>query len=245
MKRKTAKIKAKRRIAPKRLTRKNRALDVTARVNVTTKFGDSPGRRYAVLKPWLDFANAAYPVMRAPSRWREGQTNLEELVVAVQPFLQQAQGTREFPARFLLHYLEPPAKEFEAYNDPAIIADIASGVIMILEHCVQMAAGESIPLVVPHSSSIQASVKDGRLELESFIDPFADFLRAVGGVEARRIGICPICRRFYFAIRSDSRTCSRGCGTALRVREWRVNQNKYEYNRKLKSAGVKPAKGKK
>jgi hypothetical protein len=52
---------------------------------------------------------------------------------------------------------------------------------------------------------------------------------------------CAICSRLFLPRRHDQKCCSKGCAGVLRIRRHRAKQAEYEYNRKLKSAGVKPA----
>jgi hypothetical protein len=70
------------------------------------------------------------------------------------------------------------------------------------------------------------------------IDPFKDFLAALEGVEAIRVRQCPVCSRFFYAFRKDQKACSKRCNSARRVRDWRANQARHEYNRKLRGAGL-------
>jgi len=71
-----------------------------------------------------------------------------------------------------------------------------------------------------------------------WVDPFKDFLAALEGVEVVRLRQCPICSRFFYALRKDQKACSKRCNAARRERDWRANQSSYEYQRKLKSAGL-------
>jgi len=71
-------------------------------------------------------------------------------------------------------------------------------------------------------------------------DPLrAHFMTALEGVETRRIRRCPICDKFFYAVRGTQKACSQRCNATRRVRAWREKQSEYEYTRKLKLAGVK------
>jgi len=227
--------------ASKRVVPRKQDKSVTYTDNVTVRADDSPVKRYAALKPWLDFANTAYPFISGP---RDRMS--PECLTAIREFLERTQDTPAFPARYLLRTLTAQPRTPNANPAGAAVVDLVSNVITIFDYCVArwVAGAEPIPVVLPHPSSIEGTIRSGRLSLEPFFDPFADFEWAIQGVEAERIGVCPLCHRFYFKVRKNSRACSRKCGTALRVREHRERQEQYEYNRKLKSAGV-PAKEKK
>jgi hypothetical protein len=60
--------------------------------------------------------------------------------------------------------------------------------------------------------------KEGKLSVES-----ASLLRDCIGVEARRVRMCPICRRIFWAGRIDQPACSKKCGTNYRQKKWRIN----------------------
>lgn len=69
-------------------------------------------------------------------------------------------------------------------------------------------------------------------------DPFNDFLSHLQGAEVGRIRLCENCAAFFYAKRTDQKACSKRCNSARRVRAWRNKRDRYEYARKLKSAGV-------
>jgi hypothetical protein len=65
-------------------------------------------------------------------------------------------------------------------------------------------------------------------------DAFGRFLDALiqSGIPGNRLGVCPICEKFFIALRKDQPTCGRRCANTYRVREWRKNSPKYEKSRK-------------
>lgn len=72
------------------------------------------------------------------------------------------------------------------------------------------------------------------------VNPLADFLVAVENAEASRLRNCPICGHVFYARRLTQEACSQRCNATRRVRAWRAKHgDDYEYNRKLKLAGVK------
>lgn|SRR5208282_114644 len=72
---------------------------------------------------------------------------------------------------------------------------------------------------------------------------FQGLATALRGLDSLRP--CEVCHRTFFRRRKNQKCCSKTCAGTLRVRRHRAKQAHYEYNRKLKSAGVKPAKEKK
>jgi hypothetical protein len=62
-----------------------------------------------------------------------------------------------------------------------------------------------------------------------------DVSKAIVGVEAARIRLCPVCKRIFWAGRIDQPCCTRGCANVLRVRRYReayLNQYKQQRYRK-------------
>ncbi len=99
---------------------------------------------------------------------------------------------------------------------------------------------EPLELPAPEYKPVLFFNPDGRGTLGP--DPYRQFLQDLEAVEPLRIRGCPICSRLFFASRKDKGACSPRCLNTFRVREFR-NPDKtreYEYNRKLKSAGIKP-----
>jgi len=78
-----------------------------------------------------------------------------------------------------------------------------------------------------------------------WVDPFQDFLASLGGVKAERVRKCPMCGSFFYALRKDQKACSKRCNAARRVRDWRANQARHEYRRKLRKAGLSTEKRRK
>jgi len=70
-------------------------------------------------------------------------------------------------------------------------------------------------------------------------DIVLDGLReALSGLDPRRIKRCPECGAFFLAWRKDKSACSKKCLNLARVHRHRAKQKDYEYNRKLRNAGV-------
>lgn len=63
------------------------------------------------------------------------------------------------------------------------------------------------------------------------------FESALRRVDANRIGACR-CGKYFYAVRQEQTSCSTTCAHTERTRRWREKQPEYEYNRKLKKAGV-------
>jgi hypothetical protein len=74
----------------------------------------------------------------------------------------------------------------------------------------------------------------------------ADYLRGFADTFSQidSLRICEICGRWFRPRRVDQKCCSKVCAGTLRVRRHRAQQATYEYNRKLRSAGLRPTKGK-
>jgi hypothetical protein len=196
-----------------------------------------------MVKPWLDFANAALSLVRnVPFRAPRRAAREQEIVHALRAFLEQARETEAFPAARLREYLKPPPKwaalEAEAWT--ARCADLAINVAAVLDY--YATAPPSVgdrPFFVVSRSVTGFETARGRALLTEVGDPFNEFVRVISGTETARIGECPICQRFFFKVRADRRACSRQCATTLRVRKHRQRQADYEQTRKEKPELVK------
>lgn len=111
-------------------------------------------------------------------------------------------------------------------------------------------AAGGVPLMVSRLFEVPAFgrsevwIRNGAVTTE-YLDPFKDFLAALNGVDASRMRQCLVCNHFFFALRKDQKACSKRCNAVRRVRDWRANQARHEYRRKLRGAGLlKPARTK-
>jgi len=201
-------------------------LSVTDIVNVTHADRSSPAKRFAALQPWLDFANASSSLVRdVPFRRPQRERHTSAALSALWGFVERARETDSFPAGLLRQFLKPPSPETGLDADAGVksVADLADNVIGILDYCVDKPLSPVPPPFYRVASECQTevSIEAGRVARNTIGDPLEPFLRALEGTETDRIGRCPICDRFFFAIRTDRRACSRACGTVLRVREYR------------------------
>jgi hypothetical protein len=207
-------------VAPRK---RQRSVTKTEDVTHTTRL--LPAKRYAALQPWLDFANAAAPLVRNVSfrrPQRERQTS--EALSALWGFVERAPETDSFPAQLLRELLKPsPESGLDADAGAKRVADLSDNVIGILDYCVDKPSSPVPPpfYCVASQGQTRVSIEAGCVARKAIGDPLEPFLRTLEGTETNRIGRCPICDRFFFAIRTDRRACSRACGTALRVREHR------------------------
>lgn len=86
------------------------------------------------------------------------------------------------------------------------------------------------------------TIADRRRRVELTGEYFRGFADAILQIDNLRN--CVICGRWFRPRRVDQKCCSKVCAGTLRVRRHRAQQAAYEYNRKLRSAGLKPGKGK-
>lgn len=59
-----------------------------------------------------------------------------------------------------------------------------------------------------------------------------EFLPALEHGDVKRVRVCPICDKLFFALRLDQPACSLKCGRVYRAREFRRKAKRYEQNRK-------------
>lgn len=65
-------------------------------------------------------------------------------------------------------------------------------------------------------------------------DPYEDFLTALEGLDLSRLDGCPVCKRFFVALRSDQKTCTPRCANRLRVFRFRQKAVEYQANRRFR-----------
>jgi len=208
------------------------------------------------VRPWLELANLLPP---PPSREEQSRYPLASFVLHAR-WLRQTQEIRqsEFMRRFERSgLLQTPA--FAASIDwPFLctdpdgpsrllhlaqeIADTLAPLAMALEPGVREDAGDASILIkrlyiVPPAWRTELWI-DKRAPTIRWIDPYRDFMQAIEGLGAIRLGQCPVCNRFFFGLRKDQKACSTRCNAVRRVRDWRAKQDHYEYQRKLRGAGL-------
>ena len=195
--------------------------------------GDStkPSKRYERLEPWLRFANLASDSGELHSAY-------------MQEFASRPIGT--YPAvffqltisvRLALAQKRESKKLIETYK---AVRDFLESVPAMEPRDGLNTSGADAEKDFP-ITFFASRAENGRLVFQA--DPLrSHFKDALDGVETQRIRRCPICEKIFFSQRITQRACSKLCNQTRRVREWRSKQAKYEYNRKLKSAGVKPQK---
>jgi hypothetical protein len=83
-------------------------------------------------------------------------------------------------------------------------------------------------LTVQTPSARQLKVRqDGGVQQSG--DVYDGFLALLEYVEVRRIRACPVCRKFYYAWRSDKEACSPGCCNRWSVRKSRAPEKTAQY----------------
>jgi hypothetical protein len=209
-------------------------LSVTRPRNLTRRGKEQPGKVYAALKPWIEFANVASPLVRGIRVRRfERKVSMRESIEArrgealpaVREFIEQARDTETFPADLLRQLLKPAPKFLEPDVALKALEDLADNVIGVLDYyALWPPPAGTPPYVIASESVTRVGIDAGRAVLEPLDDPFKYFVRAIAGAEEERIKRCPICDRLFFAARISRPACSRACGTALRVRKHRSNE---------------------
>lgn len=107
--------------------------------------------------------------------------------------------------------------------------------------------GRLMALLNPHALHTEASKELADKRSKAAIE-WADLFGALETVlreDWGRFRACPICSRLFVPRRVDQSCCSKPCAGVARIRRHRAKQAQYEYNRKLKSAGLKPARERK
>jgi hypothetical protein len=194
--------------------------------NVTRRSGVSPLKCYARLEPWLRFANLP-----------DDPKSLHQAYI--QQFASRPIGSSP-PVFFQLTTAVrlmrggESRKLIETYRD---VRDFL----------------ECIPAMEPRESGAFAADEEMQFPMMLYASRTENgricfqpeplrwaFKAALDGAETRRIRRCPICSKFFYAVRGTQKACSPRCNATRRVRAWRAKQAQYEYKRKLRSAGLKP-----
>jgi predicted nucleic acid-binding Zn ribbon protein len=222
-----------RQTTPKQVSSSGRKLGVTKAekrlidgTDVTLRHKEKPLQRYKELREWLDLVNLL-PFepdgMGSFLSWQPLNSDdvnhlraafdkqLQSIALAVFDQLRESNRKLEEAYRVTRCFLESvPAMDWSSQ-------------------------AEEVSFPIPHYASGDA---DGRIVFQA--EPLLQIFRAaIQGAEIRRLGRCPICGKFFYAVRSTQKTCSQRCNATRRVRAWRANMVRYEYSRKLKLAGVK------
>jgi hypothetical protein len=215
---------------------------------------------YERLEPWLEFANLlpAPPLSQEAdleSVWSQMDRRREwERQVRAVPPLQfvaayercRAAHIKEITATIDLDRLRADPEPATGFRNLAVdVARSLSTLARASEPETLTAAG-SVPLMVqilyepPSVARAEIWIREG-VVTTIWTDLFPEFLRALEGVEAQCVRQCPVCRHIFFALRKDQKACSKRCNAVRRVRRWRENQDRHEYRRKLRSAGLVPS----
>jgi hypothetical protein len=214
---------------------------------------ETPRKSLERLEPWLKLAN-----LLPPAPLRDELKFLDKEPIA----LWQAQCRSIPAAEFLHNFIQSrlarmpvlaatvhlPLLRDDPDQAPRFL-ELVSEMALILQTLVTagsstvLKATDPRPVLIkrlyqtPATARSEIWMRNGALTV-SRIDAFKDFLTVLDGVEAARLRQCPICRRFFYALRKDKKACSKRCNAARRVRDWRANQSRHEYQRKLRKAGL-------
>jgi hypothetical protein len=100
----------------------------------------------------------------------------------------------------------------------------------------------NLRLPAAHSSFISLQVGAAESgEVARVHDKYEDFLTAIEGRDLRRLRVCPVCNRFFVAMRFDQKACRPECANNLRVRKFRKKQPEYVKNRRFRKKMGIPA----
>jgi hypothetical protein len=205
--------------------------------NVTHTRRPAPRRCYEKLEPWLRFANLPedaqalhdeYVRQFAPLPTGMSPQGFFTLTVAVRQARMQGCESRG---------LIEAHKEIREFLEriPAM-EPRESG---------RFAADEEVLFPMIHWAN---RAENGRIYFQPEPLRWA-FMKALEGAETCRFRRCPICDKFFYALRIQQQACSQRCNATRRVRAWREKQHQYEYARyrKLESGKIerkpRPSKG--
>jgi hypothetical protein len=216
--------------------------------DVTLAIPETPHKSYERLKPWLQLTNLLGPPTEMPD------PDVPNAKIRVFP-LEHFEFFRRFDASGL-----SKAREFENLTSSSdeetrdrlwrLAHQVARNLHFfsgVAERCHYFEDSEflgqdkeyGLCIETIDSAAASVSVRQGTFHTRiSF--PYKEFLDALARAEPGRLRCCPICKKIFYALRRTQKTCSKPCNQNRRVREWRVKQSEYEYNRKLRPAGAEP-----
>ena len=209
------------------------------------------------LQPWMEFANLlpAPPLsqeVRPESIWSQIERRQEwERKVRTIPPLQfvaayeccRAAHIKEITATIDLDRLRADPEPATGFRNLAVDVAHSLSALARASDPATLAAAGSVPLMVqilyepPSVARAEIWIRKG-VVTTIWTDLYAEFLKALEGVEAQCVRQCPVCGDIFFALRKDQKACSKRCNAVRRVRRWRENQDRHEYRRKLRSAGL-------
>jgi len=214
---------------------------------------EPPQKTYGRLGPWLELANLLPPAplrdelkFLDPEPIDRWQAQCRGIPAA--KFLHKFMQSRLARVPVLAATVHLPLLRDDPDQAPRFL-DLVSEIASILQTLVTAgsskvlkATGHGLLLIkrlyqTPATSRSEIWMRNGALTV-LWIDAFKDFLTVLVGVEVVRLRQCPMCRRFFYALRKDKKACSKRCNAARRVRDWRANQSRHEYRRKLRKAGL-------
>jgi hypothetical protein len=117
----------------------------------------------------------------------------------------------------------------DALRSLATAPDLAKGE---LRYPVTVPDGAAARAVVTSNGTIRIAVPRVTIPGDA-MNFFRDqFLPALEQCDVRRIRVCPICDKLFFALRTDQQACSPKCSRPYRARQFRLRAKQYEQNRK-------------
>jgi hypothetical protein len=216
----------------------------SASKHLSSKIAIEALQKRDALKPWLDLANQPLPKEIASRAKRD------EAAARLLAFIKTAPDAPFFPADSLRAWFARTPTELErqgGLDAPTRLLRLVRNVRQTLHFRADETAGPFL-FIEKTDPIVHGRSAAGRPTVEK-IDPYRDyFLVALESVEPERVRVCPICKRYFYAPRvarqgrydASTKGCRPECANLIRVRRFRESAGAYEYNRKLKTAGLKP-----
>jgi hypothetical protein len=199
-------------------------------VDVTLQSGESASKRDRLLRPWLILAN----LLQKPDLRKLGNIIVDgpTWTILGETSAFPSESPEDFYGRFSGLTEAPELKEllsvYDLFNPYGLkrLQRLTMGVALVLDEISTWRdrAPDERSKVARLLDGGTASIEEENHRIVYQIhNPFQAFLKALNGLDHRRIRRCPICGHLFYAPRKDKKACSKSCIDTLRVRTWRQN----------------------
>jgi hypothetical protein len=199
-----------------RLVAENESESITLSTQATVKAADSPKKRYAQLEMWLKIANGE----------------------DIGPYLDVGDKKKIELSPFVRDPMTRSVKQW--FERLCVIAEALRADTGRLQRYRNAGSPDGGSIHLPPWEALDSEFwGEFQLDLSGHLrdNPWSirqALRQALIGAEIDRFAYCPVCKKVFYAIRSDQKACGRTCANALRVRAWRANKDRYKYSRYLK-----------
>jgi hypothetical protein len=184
---------------------------------------------------WEELAeNDSFPRLDELTSGKEYRALLQRIDRALRSRFPSIEVPDRVPPLFHHSWKKCPRAAWRSFHSYALVRRVFDSLIFLVDARVSQTPG-----VCWKPVSLQTS-RTGNGTMIRIHDPYEDFLAALDGRDLKRLRACPVCKRFFLALRLDQKACAAGCANRLRVQKFRQKKDEYLSNRKFrKRTGLK------